>query len=188
MTWEPDSLILTAKPTYQMVIHTRNQVQSRVGWGLAWQLWVRPAAFSLPFVEELHDLHKQLLGAMLGSLRAHRASCCAVLSPSVRSGSSVTPWTVACSSVHGISQARLLEWVVISFSRRSSWPRDQMRISFVSCIAGRFFTLGATGEALDGFSQFLSEASFSQLCTECLISTSYPWEKQLPIKICNHLG
>ena len=40
------------------------------------------------------------------------------------------------SSVHGIFQARILEWVVISFSRRSSWPRDQ---TCVSCIAGRFF-------------------------------------------------
>ena len=28
------------------------------------------------------------------------------------------------SSVHGISQARILKWVAISFSRRSSWPRD----------------------------------------------------------------
>ena len=28
------------------------------------------------------------------------------------------------SSVHGVSQARVLEWVTISFSRRSSWPRD----------------------------------------------------------------
>ena len=166
MTREPDSLILTAKPTYQMVIHTRNQVQSCVGWGLAWQLWVRPAAFSLPFVEELHDLHKQLLGATLGSLRAHRALCCAVLGPLVMSDSSVTPWTLACAPVHGISQARWLEWVVISFSRRSFQPRDQMWISCVSCIAGRFFILGATGEALDGFRQFLGEASFPQLCTE----------------------
>ena len=40
-------------------------------------------------------------------------------------------------SVHGISQARTLEWVAISFSRGPSWPRDQTR---VSCIAGRFFT------------------------------------------------
>ena len=40
----------------------------------------------------------------------------------------VTPWTIARgSSVHGISQARILEWVAISFSRRSSWPRDQTR-------------------------------------------------------------
>ena len=42
------------------------------------------------------------------------------------------------SSVHGIFQARVLEWVAISFSRGSSWPRDGTR---VSCIAGRHFTL-----------------------------------------------
>ena len=38
--------------------------------------------------------------------------------------------TVAhCSSVHGISQARIPEWVAVSFSRGSSWPRDRTRIS-----------------------------------------------------------
>ena len=41
------------------------------------------------------------------------------------------------SSVHGISQARILEWVAISFSRASSWP---MAWTLVSCLAGRFFT------------------------------------------------
>ena len=34
------------------------------------------------------------------------------------------------SSVHGISQARILEWVAISFSRRSFRPRDQTHVSF----------------------------------------------------------
>ena len=38
------------------------------------------------------------------------------------------------SSVHGILQARIMEWVVISFSRRSSQPRDQTCISYVSGI------------------------------------------------------
>ena len=38
------------------------------------------------------------------------------------------------SSVHGIFQARILEWVAISFSRGSSWPRDQTWVSCVSCI------------------------------------------------------
>ena len=38
------------------------------------------------------------------------------------------------SSVHGIFQARILEWVAISFSRRSSQPRDQSCLSSVSCI------------------------------------------------------
>ena len=41
------------------------------------------------------------------------------------------------SSVHGILQARMLEWVAISFSRRSSRPRDQTHIP---CITGGFFT------------------------------------------------
>ena len=48
------------------------------------------------------------------------------------------------SSVSGILQARILEWVAISFSRGSSWPRDQ---TWVSCFAGRFFTVWATREA-----------------------------------------
>ena len=38
------------------------------------------------------------------------------------------------SSVHGILQARILEWVAIPSSRGSSWPRDQTHISYISCI------------------------------------------------------
>ena len=38
------------------------------------------------------------------------------------------------SSVHGISQVRILEQVAISFSRGSFWPKDQTHISCVSCI------------------------------------------------------
>ena len=47
-------------------------------------------------------------------------------------------------SVHGILQARILEWVAIPFSRRSSWPRDQTQ---TFCIASRFFTIWPTREA-----------------------------------------
>ena len=47
------------------------------------------------------------------------------------------------SSVHGILQARILEWAAIPFSRGSSQPRDW---TCVSCIAG-FFTIWATREA-----------------------------------------
>ena len=47
------------------------------------------------------------------------------------------------SSVYGIFQARILEWVAISFSRGSSWPRDW---SQVSRIVGRRFTVWATWE------------------------------------------
>ena len=47
------------------------------------------------------------------------------------------------SSVHGISQARILEWFVIPFSRGSSPPRDQ---TCVSCIADGFFTTAPPGK------------------------------------------
>ena len=50
------------------------------------------------------------------------------------------------SSVYGILQARILEWVVIPFSRGPSQTRGRVR---VSCIAGRFFTIWATREAQD---------------------------------------
>ena len=60
------------------------------------------------------------------------------------------------SSVRGILQARLLEWVTIPFSMRSSWPRDQTQIC---CIAGKFFTIWATREAL--------------LCEKCIMWICY---------------
>ena len=50
------------------------------------------------------------------------------------------------SSVHGILQPTILEWVSLPFSRRSSWPRDLTHAPYVSCIAlvGGFFTTRAT--------------------------------------------
>ena len=48
------------------------------------------------------------------------------------------------SSVHGIFQARILEWAAISYSRGSSQPRDRTRIS---CIASEFFTAEPPGKS-----------------------------------------
>ena len=79
-----------------------------------------------------------------------------------------TPWTVVChglqdmdqlwttgygqrtaSSVHGILQERILQWVTMPSSKRSSGPRDQICVSYISCIGkGRFFTTRATWEVL----------------------------------------
>ena len=57
-------------------------------------------------------------------------------------------WPMDCSlpgsSVRGIFQASILEWVTISSPRGSSWPR---KWTWVSCIAGRFFTNWVTREA-----------------------------------------
>ena len=53
------------------------------------------------------------------------------------------------SPVHGILQARILEWVAVPFSRGYPQPRDQIQVSY---IAGRFFTILATKEAQEYWS------------------------------------
>ena len=62
------------------------------------------------------------------------------------SDSFVTPmvYSPPGSSVHGISQAKILEWVAISFSRGSSWPRDW---TCTSCIGRKIIYHWVTQEA-----------------------------------------
>ena len=62
------------------------------------------------------------------------------------------------SSVQGILQARILEWVVMPSSMGSSRPRYQTCISYVSCI-GKFFTTSANWEA-----QYLFNTNLTFLC------------------------
>ena len=59
-------------------------------------------------------------------------------------------YSLPSCSVHGILQARILEWVTVLFSRRSSWPRDQTQ---VSCNEGGFITHSATRETQGGHEQ-----------------------------------
>ena len=54
------------------------------------------------------------------------------------------------SSVHGILQARMREWVAMSSSRGSSQPRDQTHVSLMSpALAGRFFSTEPRGRPLN---------------------------------------
>ena len=69
------------------------------------------------------------------------------------------------SSVHGISQARILEWVAISYPRGSSRPRDWTHISCISCIGRWILYHWATWEAQGELSQALE--------------TSQPWSTTL---------
>ena len=62
------------------------------------------------------------------------------------------------SSVHGISQARILEWVAISSSTGSSPHRDQ---TWMSCLAGRFFTTGSPGKPMRCLLQILETSGLS---------------------------
>ena len=61
------------------------------------------------------------------------------------------------TSVHGIFQARVLEWVAISYSRVSSRPRDRTQ---VSCIVGRRFTVWATREAHEDLNLHLNRVDW----------------------------
>ena len=63
------------------------------------------------------------------------------------------------SSVHGILQAGILEWVAVASSRGPSRPRDGTR---VSCTAGGFFTSRATGEAPFSFRLWALLCSLSE--------------------------
>ena len=71
------------------------------------------------------------------------------------------------SSVHGILQVRILKWVATPFSRGSSWPKDRTQVFH---IAGRFFTVWATREALRILEwvviPFFKESSWSRDLTQ----------------------
>ena len=59
----------------------------------------------------------------------------------------VTPCSPPGSSVQGILQARILEWIVLPFSRVSSRPRDRTNVSCISCIGRRVLYHWVTWEA-----------------------------------------
>ena len=85
-------------------------------------------------LKELH-LHLALKESGSGSGSEVSQSCPTLCDP--------MDYSLPGSSVHGIFQAIVLEWIAISFSRESSWPRDWTR---VSCIVDRRFTVWATRE------------------------------------------
>ena len=55
-------------------------------------------------------------------------------------------------SVHGILQARVLEWVAMLSSMGSSQPRDQTKVSYISCIGRRvLYLLSHQGSPMEWF-------------------------------------
>ena len=80
------------------------------------------------------------------------------------------------SSVHGIFQARVLEWVAIAFSRGSSQPRDRTQVFH---IVGRSFTIWATREVL--FSKEV--VKFQGIFSWSLFNVSRKSWGKLPIKV-----
>ena len=70
--------------------------------------------------------------------------CMCMLHHQVVSMSFSTPWTVSLPrfSVYGISQARILEWIAISFSRDLSDPGIELTLPVSPELTGQFFTTG----------------------------------------------
>ena len=90
-----------------------------------------------------------------------------------------TPWTVAYQDPlsMGFFQTRILEWVAISFSRRSSRPRDWTQ---VSDIVGRRFTIWAIKEAQTfGLRWWISD---NESACQCRRRGFSPWMGKVPWK------
>ena len=104
--------------------------------------WPASGRFHLR-LSNLSELH-------LGLLLPVSSVCACVCSDALSCPTLCNPMDYAPpgSSIHGISQARILEWVVISFSRGSSRPRNRIWVSGVSCIGRRMLYHCAT----EGFS------------------------------------
>ena len=94
------------------------------------------------FLYSIKILNVKITVIVLGALLFSHCVC--ALSHSAASDSA-TLWTAGCQAPlsTGILQARILEWVSMPSSKESSQPRDQTQVSH---IAGRIFTIWATGK------------------------------------------
>ena len=105
--------------------------------------WVKNCIFK--YTDTLIHLKHQ--NYILRHLMESRGCCCLVTEScpySLRPHGLCSP---PGSSVHGISQARILEWVAMSSSREFSWPRARTRVSWVSCFGKWVIYHWATWEA-----------------------------------------
>ena len=93
--------------------------------------------------------------------------CCCWVSKSCLTLLNSMDYSPPGSSVHGIPQAKILEWVAISFSRESSWPRNQ---TLISCTAGIFFTTEPPGKPLQSLPLSENSLSLSFSLSLCLSS------------------
>ena len=113
---------------------------------------------------------------------AHLCVCvcvCVLVPPSCPTLCDPMDCSLPVSSVHGILQARILEWVAILFSRVSSQPRDRPRVSWIE---GRFFTSEPLGKprtaTQKGDSSLASRAFNPSLCL-CWALGHSPSRKEL---------
>ena len=117
----------------------------RMPWSLFSECWALSQLFHSP----LSSIARPSL-IIWGRKDAGRSTsmticCCSLVTKSRPTLCNAMDCSPPGSSVHGILQARILEWIAISFSRGSSWPMEPTR---VSCICRQILYLWATWEAL----------------------------------------
>ena len=119
-------------------------------------LWVYVKSFYFYFGCVGYSLQRAVFLFSCGHRLGCPAACAISVLPCYRHSSGAKSCLTLCdpmdcsppgSSVQGILQERILEWVAISFSRGSSWPRDQTCVSMSPALAGEFFTSSTTREA-----------------------------------------
>ena len=82
-------------------------------------------------------------------------------------------FTFHCTSVHGILQAALLEWVAVSFSSRSSSPRDQTHVSCISCIVVDSLSSEPLGKSMRPWGLIISSLIWFSFQTNTLVFPIY---------------
>ena len=102
-----------------------------------------PLAFSSLYVSISLYLHLSIFPSYEDPSHCISRYCCCLVTKSCLTLCNPIDCSPPGSSVHGVSQARILEWVSIFFYRGSSWPRDW---THVSCLAGRFLTTEPPGK------------------------------------------
>ena len=135
-----------------------NVYSGTVAWSVLW-LFVRLiwsaalfksiASFLIFCLNNLSDVENRVLKSPVGFQSPMGYCCLYFFFPLLIAQSCLTlgdPMNCSLpgSSVHGILQERILEWVAVPFCRRSSWPTDW---SQASCTVGRLFNIWATREA-----------------------------------------
>ena len=81
------------------------------------------------------------------------------------------------SSVHGVLQVRILEWVAMPSSRRSSWPRNWIHVSCGSCITRGFFTAEPLGKPIYRSLIYSKLFKLSIWCCWCLGGGLGGWQR-----------
>ena len=138
--------ILLGSPEFQFLLHDfhLNSAEILISVLKVYPLWLttlfpKTADISLHYFRS-SEFSTNSLGLKPLQLRVYCVSHSVVSDPLWPHGL----WPLPGSPVHGILQARILEWLAIPFFRVSSQPRDWIQ---VSCITGRFFAIWDTKEA-----------------------------------------